>query len=734
MPVGALCLGERTNFTPSQLKLLSRMMTTYTAGRGMAAGMMLLLCTTSFTASAQHVRALGTPQGAAAAAKQAGQTIRPIHTSPLFSAPNQNLMRGGGGAPLNDDCAGATVITPSVTCVPTTGDVAGATQSIPGISCAGFTGTADDDVWFAFVATATEHTVIVQPSAEFDAVLDLRSGACPGVNIDCSDVGFDGGAETINATGLTIGETYYARVYDWFNGAPSTTTFTICVLVGAPPAPDNDDCADAEVLTINPAGGCPGNATDGDNGNATFTGADPACDAGAGGYQDVWYTFNSGGNSTVQVDLGIGSIGDIGIELFDACGGTSLFCDFSLLTYVLTVDPATDYLIRVYTNTDFGTGGTFTICLSEAAVAPANDNCADVVADPLEVGSPLTYSGTTVGATNTNDAVPGTILDFQADSAVVWHAFTLNDCANVTVEYCGSDPVRPIVLIVLTTSCPADDNVIIADAFSDDCVDGNYVITYLGVQPGTYYIPVFSDGQLVGDYELLVTAESCAVPPVNDECVDAIALDVNLLVDCPGNAVAGDNSESTITFDEPDCDSSVDGFQDVWYTFNSDANTVVTIDLEAITATDLYLEVLDACGGNSIFCDIDDSPYVVSVDPFTDYVVRVFSNLDFGTGGEFTICISGDFGIGMTEPGATGVFTVFPNPAREVLNVVPLMDASDAVIDLFDISGRVVLSANMPLVAAQPQVIALPGHLARGTYVLRVASGAWTHEQRVTID
>ena len=35
--------------------------------------------------------------------------------------------------------------------------------------------------------------------------------------------------EVINATGLTIGSVYYVRVYDWYSGAPPTTTFTICV-------------------------------------------------------------------------------------------------------------------------------------------------------------------------------------------------------------------------------------------------------------------------------------------------------------------------------------------------------------------------------------------------------------------------------------------------------------------------------------------------------------------------
>ena len=73
------------------------------------------------------------------------------------------------------------------------------------------------------------------------------------------------------------------------------------------------------------------------------------------------------------------------------------------------------------------------------------------------------------------------------------------------------------------------------------------------------------------------------------------------------------------------------------------------INLDWGTATDLFVEVLDVCNGNSIFCDVSPQPYVVPVTPATDYVVRVFSNNDFGVGGVFTICITGDVGTGLIE-------------------------------------------------------------------------------------
>jgi len=153
-------------------------------------------------------------------------------------------------APSNDNCSGAITLTVNNTanCVnPTTGNVAGATNS--GVT--GCTGTPDDDVWYKFIATATEHTITVVGSSDFDAVVDLRSGSCPGTNITCIDATLEGGTEVINATGLTIGNTYYVRVYHYYATAPTTTTFTICITTpqtGA--APVADFTANATTITV----------------------------------------------------------------------------------------------------------------------------------------------------------------------------------------------------------------------------------------------------------------------------------------------------------------------------------------------------------------------------------------------------------------------------------------------------------------------------------------------------
>lgn len=128
--------------------------------------------------------------------------------------------------PANDNCAGAINLTQGATCTPIAGNVAYATQS----QAACGDGTANDDVWYKFTATSTGATITVDGSANFDAVVEVFSGACGGLtSISCTDGTLADGIEAVTANALVIGQTYYIRVFDWYSAVPATTNFTICV-------------------------------------------------------------------------------------------------------------------------------------------------------------------------------------------------------------------------------------------------------------------------------------------------------------------------------------------------------------------------------------------------------------------------------------------------------------------------------------------------------------------------
>ncbi|HMG15878.1 MAG TPA: choice-of-anchor D domain-containing protein, partial [Saprospiraceae bacterium] len=145
----------------------------------------------------------------------------------------------GTGVLVNDNCTGAVSL--SVSSTPTcggstSGTTVGATSSgVSAILCNGFTGTADDDVWYSFVASSTSHIITVVGASPLDVIIDLRSGACNGTALSCADATASGGTEALIATGLTIGATYYVRVYGYDSGS-GYGTFTICVTTPAPPS------------------------------------------------------------------------------------------------------------------------------------------------------------------------------------------------------------------------------------------------------------------------------------------------------------------------------------------------------------------------------------------------------------------------------------------------------------------------------------------------------------------
>jgi len=84
---------------------------------------------------------------------------------------------------------------------------------------------------------------------------------------------------------LTVGNTYYVRVYTYSSGYYAN--FDICLSV-PPPAPANDECANATLLTINSPASC-NTVTHGYTEGATASSQANSCSVTAD--DDVWYKF-----------------------------------------------------------------------------------------------------------------------------------------------------------------------------------------------------------------------------------------------------------------------------------------------------------------------------------------------------------------------------------------------------------------------------------------------------------
>jgi hypothetical protein len=128
--------------------------------------------------------------------------------------------------PSNNNCSGATALTVNTgsSCTTSTnGTTVGATQSSTACS-----GTADDDVWYSFVANGNRQTLTVTPGTLTNAVLQVYSGSCAGlVSLACVNNTTGSSAETVTVEGLVAGTTYFVRVHSNGNGT-GQGTFTIC--------------------------------------------------------------------------------------------------------------------------------------------------------------------------------------------------------------------------------------------------------------------------------------------------------------------------------------------------------------------------------------------------------------------------------------------------------------------------------------------------------------------------
>jgi len=136
--------------------------------------------------------------------------------------------------PDNDLCENAEEITSSTDCQFTSGTVdnAGYENYLPQGNCDYASSPAMKDVFYTFTAVSPSHVITVTPEDDMDPVIVLYEGTtCQNLQeVACADSGGGNGEEEIlEIDNLTVGETYYIRVYDYGNISPTNGNFQICV-------------------------------------------------------------------------------------------------------------------------------------------------------------------------------------------------------------------------------------------------------------------------------------------------------------------------------------------------------------------------------------------------------------------------------------------------------------------------------------------------------------------------
>ncbi|MBA5247327.1 T9SS type A sorting domain-containing protein [Marnyiella aurantia] len=386
-------------------------------------------------------------------------------------------------APANDNCTGAIMLTANAgsSCASA---VAGTTLSATssGVPLGTCTGTADDDVWYSFMATSATHNIVISNVASVGTTSSTSlysqvfSGSCAGLtSLIC-----DTSAATPTAlVGLTIGTIYYVRVYNSNTGSTAyANTFNICVIT--PVVPPNDNCDAAVVLTPSASGTC-ATLTAGTTLGATSSGIAPAPCTGTAD-DDVWYSFVATNvthlvnlSNVVSVGTGTNST-SLYLQAFSgACGTlTSILCDTSAASAAqltgLTV--GNTYYVRVYNSNGAGYANSFNICVTLPPSPPANDNCTSPVA--LTPGATFAQNAlTTTSLGATTDGAPQS-CQTSADNNV-WYSVVVPASGSITIATgpVAGSPMTDTVLNVFSGTCGTltpvtggcnDDN--LGDAFS----------------------------------------------------------------------------------------------------------------------------------------------------------------------------------------------------------------------------------------------------------------------------
>jgi hypothetical protein len=216
-------------------------------------------------------------------------------------------------APSNDNSVGAISLTinSNTTCTTTTtGTSIGSTQTLSAQS--GY-GTADDDVWYKFTATASSLDMSVSRGTMGDLVVEAFTSSLVSIGV------VDGSTTTENVsfTNLTIGNVYYVRVYSFGSTVAKQGTFTICMTTPTQP-PINDNASGAITLIVNDP------YVTGTNDGATSSTSSPTPTGPSYYGGDVWYKVIVPSGGTVQIRTASLVLTDMVMEVYSGVSSSSL--------------------------------------------------------------------------------------------------------------------------------------------------------------------------------------------------------------------------------------------------------------------------------------------------------------------------------------------------------------------------------------------------------------------------
>jgi hypothetical protein len=475
--------------------------------------------------------------------------------------------------PANDDCANATPIT-----LPT--QVSGTTIAST-IDCPGLLDW--NAVWYIFDLTSTGNcsNVTVDYSPTLQAIYTV--GVIFMDDCACDDYILYTTIEWVSSRPIIKWNqmpdgTYYFPAYVTLDAGDAPMDFVFDIYaVDCPPAPANDNCANAQALT----GPWPG--------SEFVTGSTIGSTLDCPGLLDwnaVWYVFDVPSDwpygYTVKVEW-CGTYPDlvtVGVVLMDDCA-----CDDYILhtatdwtscgdgnpTSLWNCMPAGTYYYPAFTGP--GTYGgaeqdfQITFTLDTCGTPTPGDNCADpydvvVTPAPYPPGFTFVDHNYTCGRGNAESA---TCLGSYDGGEDIFYALIITEpiCLDITLDPLGTTYTG----IALGAACPppgSSTSSCLAYATGSSSLPKGFKYTFM--TPGVYFLMIdtWPSPNCIPAFDLYI--EECPPPQPGDNCMDP--LKVNLPADCPfitTDSTCGRSDDYRNT-----CMSSYDGGEDILYEVNID--------------------------------------------------------------------------------------------------------------------------------------------------------------------
>lgn len=506
----------------------------------------------------------------------------------------------------------------------------------------------------------------------------------------------------------------------------------------------NDECSDAIMIELTSE--CSMSVFDASAATTSMAAATCSGSTSANA-DDVWFSFLATSASTRIVVEGTLTYDPVVEGFSGACGAlVSMGCVDATFptsqptntteTLTLGTTPGVQYHVRVYAYTQPApTDHTFSLCI-QALGSPANDECSAVQPIALIAGGTLSFSGDNTDCTDTEGlGLPQ-----------VWHAFSVTECLDVTIDLCGTSPAFLNWSERLYASCMLEDDGPRASSVEQSsCGDGNTTILFNNVGAGTYYFPVVKDvdpaSQAVGPYALQVSGAIATAycEATFTECDETIGrVMIGAIDNTTGCAVGG-----AVDHTDQVADIARQG------------SLGITVENGGVAYMDDSVSVFVDWDQDLSFCDADEVFVLSSNDDGATFngeiicpetallgatrirvrmaygaAARACGTDRFGEIEDYTMNVT--LGNSIAENNRLN-WAVFPNPnAGDMTMRFGAMDAS-VMIELFDVTGRMAHQERRQLANGQQVGLALSGLLAKGTYTLRLTSSEGRSEQRVVV-